>query len=119
MTQATFHTWADLPEVALTPQIKRRLVAGEKVMLLNLTIAKDAVVGEHRHPHEQVTCVLSGRLEFEINGEKRVAHSGEVVVLPSNVPHAVVALEDTHVLDIFSPPREDFLTDETPAYMRK
>jgi quercetin dioxygenase-like cupin family protein len=45
-------------------------------------------------------------------------HSGEVVVLPSNVPHAVVALQDTQVLDVFSPPREDFLTDETPAYMR-
>lgn len=118
MTQATFHTWADLPEVALTPQIKRRLVVGEKVMLVTLTIAKDAVVGQHHHPHEQVSYILSGLLEFEINGEKRVVGSGEVVVLPSNIPHAVVALEDTLVIDVFSPPREDFLTDETPAYMR-
>jgi quercetin dioxygenase-like cupin family protein len=118
MSQATFHKWADLPEVALTPQIKRRQVVGEKTMLVNLTIAKDAVVSEHHHPHEQVSYVLSGMLEFEINGQKRVVHSGEVVVLPSNVPHAVVALQDTQVLDVFSPPREDFLTDETPAYMR-
>jgi quercetin dioxygenase-like cupin family protein len=118
MTQATFYKWADLPEVDLTPQIKRRLVTGEKVMLLNLTLAKGAIVGEHRHPHEQVSFVLSGALEFEINGEKQIVQGGEGVVLPSYIPHAVVALEDTQVLDVFSPPREDFLTDEPPAYMK-
>jgi len=119
MTEATFYKWADLPETALTPQIKRRLVTGEKVMVLNLTLSKGAVVGEHHHPHEQVSYILSGALEFEINGEKRVVHSGEGVVLPSNIPHAVVALEETQVLDVFSPPREDFLSDEPPAYMKK
>ena len=118
MTPATFYKWADLPEVDFTPQIKRRLITGEKVMLLNLTLAKGGVVGEHQHPHEQISYVLSGALEFTVNGEKSVVSSGEGVVLPSNVPHAVVALEDSHVLDVFSPPREDFLTNEPPAYMK-
>lgn len=119
MTEATFYKWADLPESNLTPQIKKRLVTGEKIMVLNLTLSKGAVVGEHHHPHEQISYVLSGALEFEINGQKRVVRSGEGVVLPANIPHAVVALEETQVLDTFSPPREDFLSSEPPAYMRK
>lgn len=119
MTEAAFYRWTDLPETDLTPQIKKRLITGEKIMVLNLTLSKGAVVGEHRHPHEQISYVFSGALEFEINGEKRVVRSGEGVVLPSNIPHAVVALEETQVLDTFSPPREDFLSDEPPAYMRK
>jgi quercetin dioxygenase-like cupin family protein len=119
MSQATFYKWSDLPETALTPDIKRRMITGEKVMVLNLTLAKGAIVGQHHHPHEQVSFVLSGALEFEINGEKQRVQGGEGVILPSNIPHAVVALEDTHVLDIFSPPREDFLSDEPPAYMKE
>ena len=119
MSEATFYQWSDLPEVALTPQIKRRLIVGEKVMLLELFLTKGAVVHEHFHPHEQVSNVLSGALEFEINGQKRVVRAGEVVVLPSNIPHAVIVLEDCRVLDIFSPPREDFLTDATPGYMQE
>ena len=118
MTTATFYQWVDLPETAMTPQIKRRMVTGEKLMVLNLTLTKGAVVGEHHHPHEQISFVLSGALEFDLSGEKRVVRGGEGVVLPSNLPHAVVALEDSQVLDMFSPPREDFLTGETPAYMK-
>jgi quercetin dioxygenase-like cupin family protein len=118
MPKATLYKWADLPQTALTPQIGRRLVAGQKVMLVEITLAKGAAVGEHSHPHEQVSHILSGALEFTVNGEKQVVSSGEVLVLPSHVPHAAVALEDTVALDVFSPPREDFLTDETPAYMK-
>ncbi|MBN1991280.1 MAG: cupin domain-containing protein [Anaerolineae bacterium] len=94
----------------MAPQIQRRLVSGEKVMVVQVTLEQGAVVPVHHHPHEQMSCILSGKLEFESNGAKRVVSEGEVVHLPSNVPHGVVALADAVVLDIFSPPREDFLT---------
>jgi quercetin dioxygenase-like cupin family protein len=119
MSQATYYKWTDLPETAYTAQIRRRLVTGEKVMLVNLSLAAGAVVSQHQHPHEQVSYVLAGALEFDINGEKRLVRGGEVVVIPSHVPHAVIVLEDSQVLDVFSPPREDFLTNETPEYMQR
>ncbi len=116
--EPSYYTWADMPETEFTPQIRRRLVSGQKVMLVKLTLDQGAVVGQHSHPHEQVSYIFSGALEFTINDEKRVVHGGEVVVIPSNAPHSVVVLEPAEVLDIFSPPREDFLTAEPPAYMK-
>ncbi|MFC1974988.1 cupin domain-containing protein [Chloroflexota bacterium] len=110
MSQPTYHKWTDLPQTPMAPKIKRRLVSGEKVMVVEVTLEQGAVVPAHHHPHEQMSHILSGRLEFEINGAKRVVMEGEIVHLPSNVPHGVVALADSIVLDIFSPPREDFLT---------
>lgn len=119
MTKATFHTWADMPQTMLTPEIGRRLVTGEKVMLVYVNLTQGAIVGEHHHPHEQITYILSGRMEFNVNGEKRVVDGGGVVVLPPHVPHAITALTDSVALDAFSPPREDFLSNETPDYMQK
>lgn len=109
MSEASYYKWTALPETAMGPQIERRLVSGEKVMLVKVTLAKGAAIAEHNHPHEQMTQILSGKLEFEVEGDKRIVGEGEIVHLPSNVPHAVVALEDTVAIDVFSPPREDFL----------
>jgi quercetin dioxygenase-like cupin family protein len=119
MSKATYYKWANLPQTPMAPQIKRRLVSGEKMMVVEVTLEKGAVVHTHQHPHEQISNLLSGTLEFEIEGEKRVVSSGEVVHIPSNLPHKAVALEDSVTLDIFSPSREDFLTDEPPDYMQK
>jgi quercetin dioxygenase-like cupin family protein len=119
MSKAKYYKWADLAQTPMTPQIKRRLVSGEKLMVVKLTLDKGAVVSSHHHPHEQMTIVLSGSLEFDVDGEKQVVNSDEVICLPSNVPHEVIALEDTVTLDLFSPPREDFLTGEPPAYMQE
>jgi quercetin dioxygenase-like cupin family protein len=118
MDNPTYFTWADVPETEFTSQIRRRLISGQKVMLVKLSLDQGAIVGQHSHPHEQVSYVFTGALEFTINDQKRVAYGGDVVVIPSNAPHAVVVLEQAEVLDIFSPPREDFLTTETPAYMK-
>lgn len=118
MSTTCYYRWADLPQTEMTPKIKRRLVSGEKVMVVELTFAKGAVVSEHTHPHEQMTHIVSGRLEFDVQGRKQVAGSGEIVYVPSGVPHAAVALEDTVTLDIFSPPREDFLTGNQAGYMK-
>ena len=118
MTEVSYFKWADLPQTAMTPNIDRRLVSGQKFMMVELTLAKGAIVAEHCHPHEQMTHVLSGRLEFHIQGEKRGLGRGELVHLPSNVPHEAVALEDSVTLEIFSPPREDFLSGAKADYMK-
>jgi quercetin dioxygenase-like cupin family protein len=118
MSKATCYNWADLPPTAMTPQIERRLISGENMMLVQFRLAKGAQVAEHHHLHEQMSYVLSGQLEFDVQGEKRVVKGGEVIHLPSNIPHAAYVLEDSLVLDTFSPPREDFLSGEQPDYMK-
>lgn len=118
MSNVNYFKWTDLPPTAMAPTINRRLVSGEKIMIVELTLGKGGMVAEHSHPHEQMTHVLSGRLEFEVQGEKRVVGPGEVVHLPSNVPHGAVALEDSVTLEIFSPPREDFLSGQKADYMK-
>ena len=118
MTEASYFKWVDLPQTAMTPQIGRRIVSGEKFMVVELTLAKGAIVGTHSHPHEQMTHVVSGRLEFDVQGKKRVLGQDEVAHLPPNVPHGAVALEDSVTLEVFSPPREDFLTGEKANYMK-
>jgi quercetin dioxygenase-like cupin family protein len=118
MSKAAFHRWADLPQTEMTPQIKRRLISGEKVMMVLLTFDQGAIVAQHKHPHEQITHIVSGSMEFEIDGEKRVLSSGEAAYVPSNVPHGAVLLADTVTLEVFSPPREDFLSGEKADYMK-
>ena len=119
MSQATFYKWFDMPQVDMTPKIRRRLVSGERVMLVEFHLDKGAVVAEHHHPHEQVSHILSGKLEFSVGDQKKVMGPGEVLHIPSNLPHSVVALESAVVMDIISPPREDFLTDAPPDYMQQ
>jgi quercetin dioxygenase-like cupin family protein len=104
-----FYTWPDQPQTPMAPGIRRRLVSGEKVMIVQVTMDKGAVVNTHHHPHEQVTHPLSGVLELEIDGETRIMRPGDVAHIPANAPHRAVALEEVVTLDIFSPPREDFL----------
>ena len=118
MTEANYFKWGDLPQTAMTPNINRRLVSGEKIMIVELTLAKGGIVAEHSHPHEQMTHVLSGRLEFDVQGKKRVLGQAEGAHVPPNVPHGAVALEDTVTLEVFSPPREDFLSGNKADYMK-
>ncbi len=119
MTKGTFYKWDDMPQTEMTPQIRRRVVSGEKVMSVQFIINKGAVISEHKHPHEQISHMISGAVEFDVAGEKRIIRGGEVLHIPSNVPHSAVALEDSVNIEIFSPPREDFLSNEPPAYMQE
>jgi len=110
--------WDDLPWEAVTDVISRRLVTSERMMLAQVYLKKGAVVPKHSHENEQLTYILEGALRFRIgeNLERVVVVSaGEVLVLPSNVPHEAEALEDTLDVDIFCPPRQDWL-DGTDAY---
>lgn len=112
--------WDDLPKERLSDLLHRRLVTGERVMLAHVYLDKGCVVPRHAHENEQFTYILSGALRFwigEDEGQQIDVRAGEVLHLPSNVPHKAEALEDTLDLDVFSPPRQDWL-DGTDAYLR-
>jgi quercetin dioxygenase-like cupin family protein len=108
-TTTSFYRWEELPQTAMMPGVNRRLIAGERLMVVQVTAAKGAVVPQHHHPHEQITLLASGALRVISQGLTREVHAGEAVHFPSDVPHEVVVLEDSIIHDIFSPPREDFL----------
>ena len=112
------HTcWDAVPLEAMSDLISRKIVTGEKAMVAQVFLKKDAVVPEHHHESEQITYILEGALRFEIGGQEIVVGKGQVLRIPSNVPHRAVALEDTLDLDIFSPIREDWVKKDD-AYLR-
>jgi quercetin dioxygenase-like cupin family protein len=119
--EARFHRWEDLPKEKLNELLDRRLITGERIMLAHVYLRKGCVVPKHFHENEQLTYVLEGALHFWLgeNGDKeQVVRAGEVLVIPSNLPHKAEALEDTLDVDIFAPPRQDWL-DGTDAYLRQ
>ncbi len=110
--------WADLPKEAVTAQLSRRLVTGDRMMLAQVYLNKGCVVPRHSHENEQITWILEGALKFwigEDGAEEVIVRAGEVLHIPSNVPHMAEALEDTLDVDIFSPIRQDWL-DHTDSY---
>jgi len=117
MAQHKYIPWNSVELERLNPLLKRQLVVGEKVMIARVLLDKGCVVPLHSHHNEQVTYILEGALKFCLNGEEVVVRAGEVLCIPPNVPHEAVALEDTVDLDIFTPPREDWIA-KTDAYLR-
>jgi len=113
----TRYRWADIPEESLNPLLSRKLITGDRVMLAHVILKKGSIVPAHQHENEQVTYILSGALKFELQGKEIVLRQGDVLHIPSNVVHSAIALEDTLDLDIFSPPRQDWL-DGTDDYLR-
>src|SRR5450631_461728 len=112
------YTWDQMDKEILSDTIARKIISGDKAMVAQVFLAKGAVVPEHHHESEQITYILEGALEFEIEGRKIVVSAGHVLRIPSNVPHSAVALEDTLDLDIFSPIRTDWLTGQDD-YLRR
>ena len=113
-------SWDEIPLEALSPKIGRKLVTGDRVMLAHVYLDKGAIVPLHQHDNEQITYILKGKLRFWIGedlSEVVDVNEGEVLHIPSNVWHKAEALEDTLDVDIFSPPRQDWL-DGTDAYLR-
>ena len=109
---------ADMPKEQLNPLLDRQFVAGEKSMLARLTLLKGCIVPLHSHENEQITYILEGALKFSLAGKEIVVRAGEILVIPSNLPHSAEALEDTVDLDVFCPPRADWISG-TDAYLRK
>ena len=110
--------WNAIPKEVLSPTIARKIITGERAMVAQVFIAKGGIVPEHHHEAEQITYILEGILELQIEGKRIPVHAGEVLHIPSNVPHSAVALEDTLDLDIFSPIRMDWLTKQD-EYLRR
>ena len=109
--------WNQVEHEKLNDLIDREMVVGEKVMLARVFLKKGAHVPMHHHHNEQVTYILEGALKFAIDGREIVVHGGEVLCIPSNMPHEAWALEDTLDLDVFTPPREDWL-NKSDNYLR-
>jgi len=109
--------WVDEPVERLSDTIGRQLLNTDRMTIARVLLGEGAVVPEHRHEHEQVATVLAGRVRFVVDGEEREVAAGESVVLRPNVPHAVEALEESVVLDVFSPVRDDWLRGDD-AYLR-
>ena len=113
-----FASLATLAEERVTDKITRRLVAGDQCMLVVWQMKAGAHAAAHQHPNEQIFWMLKGKMEFRLGDERRTCGPGDVAVIPGGVEHEAWFPEDTEVIDIFAPPREDFLTGETPAYMQ-
>lgn len=117
---ATHYNWDDLPKERVTDLLDRRIITGERMMLTHVYLKKGCVVPWHSHDNEQLTYVLEGVLRFWIGeAEEQVdVGVGEVLHIPSNVRHKALALEDTLDVDVFCPPRQDWL-DKTDDYLRQ
>ena len=118
---AKHYAWSDLPEERVTDTISRKLITGDKMMLAHVYLKKDALVPLHSHHNEQLTYIISGALHFWIGADRErevIVRAGEVLYLPSNLPHEARALEDTLDVDVFSPPREDWL-NHTDSYFHQ
>ncbi len=118
MEKPTFVKWKDIEVEQLSSHIGRQFIVGTNVMISRVLLKKGANVPQHQHHNEQVTYILEGALEFLIAGERIVVRAGEVLCIPPNVPHEANALEDTVDLDIFNPPRQDWI-DRDDAYLRR
>jgi quercetin dioxygenase-like cupin family protein len=113
--------WEDMPRERVTDQIDRRVITGDGMMIAHVYLQKGSVVPRHRHVNEQITYILEGALHFSIGedgAEEVIVRAGEVLTIPSNVPHQAVALEDTLDVDVFNPPRQDWL-DGTDTYFHR
>jgi quercetin dioxygenase-like cupin family protein len=120
-SRAAFFRWTDMPRETVNDLLDRRLITGERMMIAHVYLKKGCIVPRHSHENEQITYVLEGALRFWIGdepAEEREVKAGEVLVIPSHVPHQAEALEDTLDLDVFSPPRADWL-DGTDHYLRR
>ena len=113
--------WDEIPRETVTSDIARRLFTGERMMLAHVYLDKGSIVPWHAHENEQLTWIVEGALRFWLGEEgtdsyqELVLNAGEVLFIPSNVPHKAEALEDTFDVDVFSPPRQDWL-DGTDTY---
>ena len=116
-TQPKYIAWKDVEREQLNPLIDREMVVSDKIMLARVIMKKGAHVPLHHHHNEQVTYILEGALKFAIDGKEVIVRAGEVLCIPSNMPHEAWALEDTVDLDVFDPPREDWLA-KTDHYLR-
>jgi quercetin dioxygenase-like cupin family protein len=119
--QSTFFRWDSMKKERVSDMLERRLITGERMMLAQVYLKKGCIVPKHSHENEQLTYILEGALKFSLGedgAEEITVSAGEVLLIPSNLPHRAEALEETLDVDIFSPPRQDWL-DKKDDYLRR
>lgn len=119
-TTASHFQWDDIPRENLNSHISRKLITDENVMVAHVYLEKGGLVPTHNHHNEQITYILSGAVRFLLGDDQKeeiIVRAGEVLVIPPFLPHSAEALEDTLDVDIFNPPREDWL-DGSDTYLR-
>jgi quercetin dioxygenase-like cupin family protein len=110
--------WNSVELEKLNPLLERQFVVGGELMLARVLLKKGCVVPMHSHINEQITYILEGALKFNIDGKEIVVSAGEVLCIPPNMPHEAIALADTVDLDVFNPPRQDWIS-KSDAYLRR
>lgn len=115
--KASYTRWDEVEIEQMSPTIGRQFIVGTGMMVARVLLKQGAVVPMHQHHNEQITYILEGALKFLIGGEEIVVRAGEVLCIPPHVPHEAHALEDTVDLDVFNPPREDWINRDD-AYLR-
>jgi len=120
--QLSHTSWDDIPVEQLNPFIGRQFIVGTDVMIARILLKREAIVPLHHHHNEQISYILEGAMKFVIrndDGDKEILlRAGEVLCIPSDVPHEAYALEDSVSLDVFNPPRQDWI-DRDDAYLRQ
>jgi quercetin dioxygenase-like cupin family protein len=109
--------WDSVELEDLNALLQRQMIVGQDIMVARVLLRKGCIVPEHSHHNEQVTYILEGALKFWVDGKMIVVKAGEVLTIPPHMPHKAEALVDTVDLDIFTPPREDWL-NRTDQYLR-
>jgi quercetin dioxygenase-like cupin family protein len=118
---AKYYRWKELPAEPMKGNITRRLITSDRMMIAHVYLKKGDDVPQHSHENEQITYILEGALHFWLGdkGERELTvRAGEVLVIPSQLPHRALAIENTLDVDVFNPPRQDWL-DGTDAYLRR
>ena len=108
-TGVLLHRWDEIALDKVTEMLSRKIVAGEREMLVQVYLKRGCLVPLHSHASEQMTYVLQGGLKFLVGGEEITVREGEVIHIPSGVEHQAEAIEDTFELDVFSPVRVEWL----------
>jgi quercetin dioxygenase-like cupin family protein len=109
--------WHTIPLEQLNPLLQRQFVVGQEIMVARVLLKKGCIVPEHSHHNEQMTYILDGALKFRVDGREITVHAGEVLCIPAHMPHKAEAMEDTVDLDVFTPPRADWI-NRTDQYLR-
>lgn len=120
-SEVSFYRWDSMKKERVSDMLERRLITGDRMMLAHVYLKKGCIVPKHSHENEQLTYILEGALKFKIGddgAQEIVVSAGEVLLIPSNVPHMAEALEETLDVDVFSPPRQDWL-DKKDDYLRR
>ena len=115
----SLYKWEDIPEEQVTDKLSRKLISGKNVMLAQVFLKKGCRVAPHKHESEQMTYILKGLMELTLPDRKVKLAEGQVLLIPPNLEHSAVALEDTVDLDVFSPIRKDWLTGQDHYLRRK